>query len=137
MTHWTPDGQPGELPATVLLVDDDEDCRIIYSAILMRAGYRVLFAKNGAEGVNIAAHAAPDVVLMDLSMPKLDGYGALEQIIQEPATARVPVLALTGAVSPHETHSLLNAGFRDVLLKPVKPMEVLRAVRRAIGSPHA
>src|SRR6476619_6450978 len=130
MSPWTPDDRPGALPATVLLVDDDEDCRIIYSAILMRAGYRVLFAKNGEEAINVACHAVPDVVLMDLAMPKLDGYGALEVLSRDPTTALVPVVALTGTASAHDTNHLLAAGFREVLLKPIKPIEVLRAVRR-------
>jgi CheY-like chemotaxis protein len=132
MGQWTPDGRLGELPATVLLVDDDEDTRIIYSAILMRAGYRVLFAKDGEEAVSIAHHVVPDVVLMDLAMPTLDGYGARERLSLDPSTASVPVLALTGTASLHDVKGLAAAGFREVLLKPIKPMEVLRAVRRTL-----
>jgi CheY-like chemotaxis protein len=119
-------------PSTILLIDDDEDSRVMYSAVLMRAGYRVLFARNGADGVDIATHARPDLILMDLVMPRLNGYAALRGLRGEPTTAHIPVIALTGQVSPAEAPQVKEAGFEEVLVKPILPQRVLTAVQRIL-----
>jgi CheY-like chemotaxis protein len=126
------DGASRRPPSTILLIDDDEDSRVMYSAVLMRAGYRVLFARNGADGVDIATHARPDLILMDLVMPRLNGYAALRGLRDDPTTARIPVIALTGQVSQAEAPQVKEAGFEDVLVKPILPQRVLNAVQRIL-----
>src|ERR1044071_4899240 len=117
----SPRGEDRPAPAkpapTILLVDDDEDSRVMYSAVLMTAGYRVLFARNGAEGLDVAIHARPDLILMDLVMPRLNGYAALRGLKDDPVTAAIPVLALTGQVSNEEAPQVKEAGFQEVLVK--------------------
>lgn len=118
---------------TVLLVDDDEDCRIIYSRALEEAGYRVLVAENGAEGVSIARREEPEVVLLDVSMPVMDGRAAVRVLKSDPATRNTPVVAITAAASLHDRGDLEEAGFDAVLLKPVTPSIVVAAVRQSLA----
>ena len=117
---------------TVLLVDDSEDCRIIYSAALAFAGYTVLTAGDGAEGVRLAADAIPDLVLMDIEMPVLDGINALRLLRAREATRNIQVMALTARASVHQQSELRGAGFDDVLLKPITPKLVVDAVERRL-----
>src|SRR5690554_187742 len=81
--------------STVLLVDDTEDMRTIHSAFLQRLGYRVLEARDGSEAVRVANDRRPDAILMDLSLPVLDGWGAIEVLRADPKTAGIPVIVLT------------------------------------------
>jgi CheY-like chemotaxis protein len=115
---------------TVLVVDDSEDCRIIYSAALAFAGYAVLTAGDGAEGVRLAADAVPDLVLMDIEMPVLDGFNALRLLRAREPTRNITIVALTARASLHQQSELKSAGFDDVLLKPITPMRVVEAVER-------
>lgn len=121
---------------TILLVDDDEDCRLIYSIALKNAGYRVLLASDGDEGVSMARHHSPAVVLMDIGMPKLDGLGALKALKTDSRTRDIPTLALTARVSLHQRSELLDAGFDDVLLKPILPRSVVVAVAEVVRTRH-
>ena len=118
---------------TVLVVDDSEDCRIIYSAALAFAGYTVLTAGDGAEGVRLAADAVPDLVLMDIEMPVLDGFDALRLLRAREPTRNITIMALTARASLHQQSELKGAGFDDVLLKPITPMHVVEAVERRMS----
>lgn len=121
---------------TVLLVEDDRDNRAIYQTILEHAGYRVLLAVNGVEGVALARQELPDMILMDLAMPEMDGWAAIRLIREDPRTASIPVHALSA-------HVLLEGGFKEAiaagfhgyLTKPVEPKRVLQRVREIVGEP--
>lgn len=115
----------------VLIVDDDEDCRIMYSIALEAAGYTVLLAADGETGVRSVIEDAPDVVLMDVAMPRMDGRAALRAIRADPARARTPVIAITALESINTRGTLEDDGFDAVLLKPVLPAFVVTAVRLA------
>ena len=121
---------------TILLVDDDEDCRLIYSIALKNAGYDVILASDGDEGVSMARNHSPAVVLMDIGMPKLDGLGALKALKTDSRTRDIPTLALTARVSLHQRSELLDAGFDDVLLKPILPRSVVVAVAEVVRTRH-
>ncbi len=82
----------------VLIVEDNFDNRAIYSVLLQHAGYDVLQAPDGEEGVRLASRDHPDVILMDLSMPVLDGWQALKRLKSDPDTASIPVFALSAHV---------------------------------------
>ena len=118
---------------TVLLVDDDEDCRLIYGSALMHAGHRVLFARDGAEALDTVWQVIPDIVLLDLAMPRVSGHRTLAALKAEELTRAVPVIAITGSVDQHGAHDLLRAGFDRVLLKPVPPQAVVNAVEAVVG----
>ena len=120
---------------TVLLVEDNFDNREIYATMLTVSGYRVIQAANGREGVDRAMEEAPDIVLMDISMPVLDGYEALNLLRANPSTSAVPVVALTAHALTADRDNILGAGFDGYIAKPAEPRAVLAEVERRIGPP--
>jgi two-component system, cell cycle response regulator DivK len=118
---------------TILLVEDHEDNRIVYSTILEHFGYRVLLAGDGAEGVRIARESSPDLVLMDVSIPVMDGWQATAMLKADPATARIPVIALTAHALPADRERAEEVGCDGYLAKPVEPRRVVEEVRRFLG----
>lgn len=119
----------------ILLVEDDEDCRTLYRLALEYFGYRVVEAADGADGLAAARINIPGLVIMDLSLPRMDGWSALRELRADPATAGVPALALTGHVTEVDRQRAHAAGFDAFLAKPVPPSEVLDHVRRIVGPP--
>lgn len=109
----------------VLVVEDYDDARMMVEMILADAGYRVLLAADGAEGVSMARRHRPDAILMDIFMPGLDGIDATRQIKADPATARVPVIAYTAKPASVRDGEEL---FAAVCAKPCPPDELLRVV---------
>lgn len=109
----------------VLVVEDYEDARVMVEMLLEDAGYRVLVAADGVEGVSMARRHRPDAILMDIFMPGLDGIEATRQLKADPATAGVPVIAYTAKpASVREGEEL----FAAVCSKPCPPDELLRVV---------
>jgi two-component system, cell cycle response regulator DivK len=120
------------LGPAILVVDDDEDSRRILMYGLGSAGYRVLVAENGAAAVELCQTVRPDLVIMDLAMPEMDGYTALRVIKEDERTRDVPVIAWSARVFGGDSSDLLAAGFDEVLAKPALPADVLEAVRRRV-----
>ena len=118
---------------TVLLVEDNEDNRAVYSTILQYFGYGVLEAADGAEGVRLAREHRPDLILMDISIPVLDGWQATQQIKGDAETAAIPVIALTAHAMPEDRQRSVTAGFDGYLAKPCEPRRVIEEVQRFIG----
>lgn len=118
--------------ATVLVVDDDADCRFIYSEALRAAGFRVLVAEDGVQAVAMTRAATPDIVLLDIAMPRMDGRDAVRLIKADPMTRTITTIAVTAADALHRRGDLEEAGFDAVLLKPVLPKVVVIAVRQAL-----
>ena len=109
----------------VLVVEDYEDARLMVEMILEDAGYRVLLASDGVEGVTMARRHRPDAILMDIFMPGLDGIEATRRIKADPAMASVPVIAYTAKpTSVREREGL----FAAVCAKPCPPDELLKVV---------
>lgn len=122
------------MPKAVLLVDDDRDNRIIYRAVLEHAGYTVIEAEDGVEGVRLARVHQPDMILMDLSMPRLDGWGAIRELKEDDRTAAIPVCALSAHVLLTGDYERARAaGFECYLTKPIAPRQVLGEVQERIG----
>lgn len=123
---------------TILIVEDNYDNRAIYEVILETAGYRVLQAHNGAEGVQLAKQRSPDLIIMDLSMPVLDGWGAMAELKSDPRTADIPVLALSAhVVVDGDYRRSQKAGFAAYLTKPIEPNRVLEEVRMRLEGDRA
>jgi CheY-like chemotaxis protein len=118
---------------TVLLVEDNEDNRIVYATVLEHFGFHVLQACNGEDGVRLAQEARPDVVLMDISIPIIDGWSATSLIKADPRTAEIPVIALTAHALPEDREKSLAVGCDGYLAKPCEPSRVLSEVRRLLG----
>ena len=120
---------------TILIVEDNEDNRLIYSQYLAHGGYRVLEATNGAEGVEMTRAERPDIVLMDISMPVMDGLAATRLLKADDALKAIPVIALTAHAMASDEEMAREAGCDGYISKPVMPKDVRAEVERWIGLP--
>ena len=121
----------------VLVVEDNEVNRDILSRRLERHGFGVAFAPDGATAVEAAAAVSPDVILMDMSLPVMDGWEATRRIKDDPATAHIPVIALTAHALSDDRNRALAAGCSDFLTKPIDFTRLLDAIARHVnGDSH-
>jgi two-component system cell cycle response regulator DivK len=123
--------------ALVLLVEDQQDLRQLYAQQLTLSGFDVIEASNGAEAVAHTASHAPDVVLMDLSLPVMDGWEATRQLKSDDRTAHIPVVALTAHDGSGELQRATRAGCDWFVPKPCPPDALIAEVRRVLSSGHA
>jgi CheY-like chemotaxis protein len=120
---------------TVLIADDDPDQHVLCGLYLEHAGMRVLHARDGAEAVELAVRECPDLVLMDLRMPRMDGAAALRALRSADRTRSIPVIAVSADVLAWNRSRALREGFAAHLAKPCDLREILDAVRRYAGRP--
>jgi two-component system cell cycle response regulator DivK len=113
----------------ILYVEDNDDNIYMLRSRLVRAGHTVVIATDGAQGVALAASEQPDLVLMDLSLPVLDGWEAARRIKKTPATSRIPIIALTAHAMPGDQEKALAAGCDDFDTKPVELQRLLSKIR--------
>jgi len=118
---------------TLLLVEDNEDNRIIYSTVLRHTGYEVVEATDGVQAVDLARRIAPDLILMDISIPEIDGWEATRILRQDPKTRDIPIIALTAHALADDRERATAVGFSSYLAKPIEPRAVVAEVRRWIG----
>ena len=119
--------------ATVLIVDDSPTELHVYSSMLEKNGYSVETASSGEEGLEKAERIKPDLILMDVVMPGLNGFQATRQLSRNPDTAEIPIIIIT--TKGQETDKVwgLRQGARDYIVKPVKEVELVRHVSEALG----
>ncbi|HVG43849.1 MAG TPA: response regulator [Longimicrobium sp.] len=122
---------------TILLVEDNEMNRDMLSRRLERRGYRVVLAMDGQAGVEMAGSEAPDLVLMDMSLPVLDGWEATRRLKADPATARLPVIALTAHAMSGDRERALEAGCDEYDTKPIELARLLGKIEALLGAPAA
>lgn len=120
---------------TVLLVEDNEDNLVVYRTILEHVGYRVVEARDGEEGVERAKRELPDLILMDISIPKMDGWEATQRLKADPETRDIPIVALTAHALEEDRQKAVQAGCDGYLAKPVEPRRVVQEVERFLGPP--
>ena len=118
---------------TILLVEDNEDNRIIYATALRYAGYNVLEAVTGTQAVQQSRDSQPDLILMDISVPELDGWEATAVLKSDPRTQRIPVVAVTAHALPGDEERSLQAGCDGYLAKPIPPASLIADVDRRLG----
>ncbi len=128
----SPNSRPGGARPLVLVADDFADVREMYSEFLEFAGYRVVQAQTGAEAIDAARALRPDVILMDATMPGLDGFTATTLLRQEPAFAKTPILMLTAHVFAEHEAQAKAAGCSGFVRKPCLPDDLVREVQRAL-----
>ena len=114
----------------ILVVDDSPIQRKIYTATLKNAGYSVLIAENGREGVAVALDSHPALILMDVSMPEMDGPTAVRELRRYAEMDGVPVVAVTAVAEQEELEQLFQAGFDDVIDKNSDRAALVERVRR-------
>ncbi len=105
--------------ATILYVEDNLDNRLLVRRVLEAEGYRVIEAEDGSQGIESLRSETPDLVLMDINLPEIDGYEVTKRFKQLPAMARVPVIALTANVMKGDREKTLAAGCDGYISKPI------------------
>ena len=115
--------------ATILLVEDNEMNRDMLSRRLTRRGHRVLIAVDGGQGGQMAQTEGPDLILMDMSLPVLDGWGATRQLKAAPETQAIPIIALTAHAMAGDREKALEAGCDDYDTKPIEFTRLLGKIQ--------
>jgi CheY-like chemotaxis protein len=120
--------------AKILLVEDNEMNRDMLSRRLVRRGHEVVVGEDGQKGVDMAASEGPDVILMDMSLPVIDGWEATRRIKAAPETAGIPVIALTAHAMASDREKALEAGCDDYDTKPVELDRLLGKIEQLLNS---
>ena len=121
----------------VLVIDDDAKTRDLVAAFLGGAGYEVRGAEDGAAGLRLAAAEPPDVVILDLQMPGMDGYKVCQVLRRGLRTKRIPIVMLTASDDPHLNREAYAAGAQACVPKPFRQEGLIAAIEVAVsGMPH-
>lgn len=123
--------------AKLLIVEDNEMNRDMLSRRLQRRGFTTVIAVDGGMGVAMARSEAPDLILMDMSLPVIDGWEASRQLKADPATAAIPIIALTAHAMTSDRDKALQAGCNDYDTKPVDLPRLLGKIDALLGTPPA
>jgi len=126
----------GERPR-VLVVDDYPDAREMYAEYLQYSGFDVIEAGNGIEALERAADSAPDIILMDLSLPVMDGWEATRRLKADKATADIPIVALTGHALAGILEGAKNAGCDAFITKPCLPEDLVKEIQKVLSAAAA
>jgi two-component system cell cycle response regulator DivK len=117
---------------TVLYVEDNEFNRKIVRQLLAATTYRLLEANDGEQGVAAAQEARPDLILMDIQLPKLSGLDATRQLRQDPRTAAIPIIVVTSFALSGDDQRAIEAGATAYLAKPYSPRQMLELIRKLV-----
>jgi CheY-like chemotaxis protein len=125
-------------PPLVLVVEDYQDAREMYAAYLQFSGYRVAEATNGIEAIERANELMPDIILMDLALPKMDGWEATRRLKMDDRTRHIPIVALTGHALAGHAEGARQAGCDSFVTKPCLPDALVAEIRRMLeASSHS
>ena len=122
---------------TILLVDDDYDARTIFGTLFELEGFDVLHACDGAHAVEVARNNPPDLVMLNLVMPRMSGYQVLKTLRAHDETAEVPCVLFTGDARPEQMGTALMHGADGFVTKPAEPRAVLHLVQQLLREPSA
>lgn len=120
----------------ILIVDDNQDAIHILTAVLKRGGFLVSVAKNGVEAIEKVRQENPALILLDIMMPKMDGFEVCQEVKANQQTRNIPVLMITARKDPESRKRGLEVGASEYLVKPIHPAEVLRKVQEYLGNDH-
>jgi DNA-binding response OmpR family regulator len=121
------------VPCTILSVDDEQDVTDLVRFNLTRVGYDVLTAASGREALDTIRIRPPDLIILDLMLPDIDGFGVCEILRRQPSTATIPIVILTAWATTDAQHLGLELGALDYLTKPFSPRELVERVRRLLS----
>jgi DNA-binding response OmpR family regulator len=127
------DTESTENRSVVLVADDDRDILDLLAFRLGRAGYEVVSASDGEEALRLAVDRKPDLAVLDVMMPKLDGYEVTRRMRADESTKRIPVILLTARVQEHDVARGFEVGADDYMKKPFSPAELRARVQAIIG----
>ena len=128
---------PDQARSTILIVDDFDDTRLLLRTWLEKKGYRVIEAENGKEAVATAESRRPDLIIMDVEMPELDGLSATRQIRALPNFERVPIIAVSAYGASQFRDAALTAGCNEYVSTPFEPDELEQLIKTSIADPKA
>jgi two-component system, cell cycle response regulator DivK len=117
----------------ILVVEDQEDLRGVLRDLLSGSGYGVVEAADGQDGINKAKSECPDLILMDIQLPVLDGYEATRQIKADPSLANTPIIAVSSFAMKGDEEKARGAGCDHYVTKPYSPLQLLRTIRGVLG----
>jgi len=120
-----------------LVVEDNMDNYELVRFVLERAGYGVFLAVNGRDGVDAARFQKPDLILMDLTMPEMDGWIAAEKIKENPITKSIPLIAITAHTLPRDRYRALQSGYDGYISKPIHVQSFLEVIDKAFEKINA
>jgi len=120
---------------TVLYVEDNEYNRKIVRQLLARSSYRLIEAVDGESGVALAQQELPDLILMDVQLPKMSGLDATQALKADPRTSHIPIIVITSFALSGDREKAMNAGASSYLAKPYSPRELLALVRQFLPEP--
>ena len=124
------------MPPTILVVDDDPVIQKLLAVNFEMEGYRVVTAGDGIEGIERVHRDRPDLVLLDVMMPRMDGIEVVRNLKADKATAGIPVILLSAKAQSTDINGGLDAGADDYVTKPFDPLELLEKVAALIGTPE-
>lgn len=116
----------------VMVVDDEPDIRRLVSFSLSRHGYQIIEAGDGATALEVAASEQPDLILMDVMMPVMNGFDAVRKLKENPETAKIPVVMLSAKSQVYEQEEGLESGAARYICKPFTPMQLVEQVAEFI-----
>jgi two-component system phosphate regulon response regulator PhoB len=119
--------------STILLVEDDPDIRYLVSYKLTKSGFEVIEAADGAEGLRQAVRHPPDLVILDVRMPRMSGLEVCRELRGRPRTATVPIIMLTARTHPEDIEQAYAAGANEYVAKPFSPRELQQRVESALA----
>ncbi len=119
---------------TILVIEDYTDSRTLLSSLLRGKGYKVVEARDGKEGLLQASRITPDLILMDLAMPEMNGVEATRQLRQRHTLSRTPIFVISGHATGDVKHDAIAAGCAEVFLKPLDVESLLARIKAALGS---
>jgi two-component system, cell cycle response regulator DivK len=107
--------------AKILIIEDNQQNLYLTTFILQKHGHEIVQARNGEQGIALAVQTRPDLVLLDIQLPGMDGYTVAEELRKDPASASIPIIAVTSYAMAGDRERILEAGCTDYIEKPINP----------------
>jgi CheY-like chemotaxis protein len=123
------------MPKSVLIIEDNPDNRMIFCMILRHNGYEIIEAMDGETGIQLASSELPDMIVLDIGLPGIDGWEVCRRLRGDARTHAIPTVAATAHTSREDRAQSFRSGFDAVLTKPVPPGDLVSIVRKYIGGP--
>ena len=116
----------------VLMIEDNEQNRYLAKFLLEANGFEVLSAEDGAQGIDLAAKVIPDLILLDIQLPTMDGYTVVKELRKNPRLSSVPVIAVTSYAMPGDKECAIEAGCNGYIEKPINPETFIKEIEQYI-----
>lgn len=125
------------MSARILLIEDNPQNRYLATFLLLRRGHTVLQAENGLQGLELARRELPDLILLDIQLPGVDGYGVARALKADPRTAPIPIVAVTSYAMVGDREKCLSAGAEGYIEKPIDALTFVADIERFLPTSHA